>query len=450
VTREGTNGATGEAPGVTLEPGGIWRNWGRSHLSRPAHVVHAASVADVVATVLLARDRGLTVRPIGAGHSFSGIAATDGIQLDISALEGVIAVDGTRVTLGAGTNLHQLPEFLGPLGLALTNMGDIDKQTFAGAVSTGTHGTGSAFGGISTQIVAMTLVTATGEILRVSDTENAELLPAVALGLGALGIIVDLTIECVPQFMLSAVDMPEPLESVLEAFDERSRAVDHFEFYWFPHTDTALTKSNSRVPATSERRVRSRFATWFDEELLSNGVYRLTSSVGVVAPAIIPSINRLADKLIGDRAITDASHAVFAASRSVRFQEMEYALPREHIPAALRAIRSLIAERGWRVSFPIEVRVAASDDLWLSTASGRESGYIAVHRYYREDPEQYFRAVEQIMRRFSGRPHWGKMHYQDAESLESVYPHFAKFVAVRDRLDPERLFGNPYLARVLG
>jgi FAD/FMN-containing dehydrogenase len=169
-----------------------------------------------------------------------------------------------------------------------------------------------------------------------------------------------------------------------------------------------------------------------------------------VAPAVVPRVNRLADRLVGDREFVDRSTAVFTTSRTVRFVEMEYAVPLEHLPTAFARVRALIEERGWRISFPIEVRVAASDELWLSTASGRATGYVAVHRFFREDPGEYFRAVEAIMTELGGRPHWGKLHGRDAPSLRGAYPRFDDFLALRDRLDPGRVFGNPYLARVLG
>ena len=427
-----------------------WRNWGRTESALPQHVVHARSIDEVVATLRFAREHGLRVKAIGAGHSFSGIAVPDGIQLDISAIDGLLAVDGTRVTLGAGTNLYQLPALLDPLGLALENMGDIDRQTIAGATSTGTHGTGHLFGGLAKQLVAVTLVTAAGELLHVSATENADLWPAARLGLGALGILVEVTIECVPSYLLHAVEKPEPLDDVLDNWMLRASAVDHFEFYWFPHTKTALTKTNTRLDLDAGAKPLSRFGAWFDDRFMSNHVYRVTNAIGRVIPATIKPQNWLGERLVAAREFTDVSHRVFAAERTVHFKEMEYALPLEHVPAALRAIDALIESRGWRISFPVEVRCAAADDIWLSTANGRESGYIAVHRYHRDDPTEYFEAVEAIFRGFDGRPHWGKMHTRDAASLASTYDRFDDFVAVRDRLDPERLFANAYTERVLG
>ncbi|NEN07210.1 FAD-binding protein [Diaminobutyricibacter tongyongensis] len=432
--------------------GATWRNWARSEKVRPARVERPSSAEAVQRAVAAAIRQGMHVKAVGAGHSFTGIAVAPGVQLELGDLRGVLAVDEARgrVTLAAGTNLYQLPELLLPYGLALENMGDIDRQTIAGATSTGTHGTGGSFGGLATQIVALTIVTGTGDVLTISETENAELLPAARLGLGALGVIVDITLQCVPAFLLQAVERPEPLEETLDSYLDRSSMEDHFEFYWFPHTETALTKTNSRLPFGAERRPLGRVGRWVDDELLGNGVYRGVCATGTAVPAIVPPFSRLAQKLTGNRDFTDYSPRVFVTNRAVRFREMEYAIPREAVPDALREVKSLIERRGWRISFPIEVRSAAADENWLSTAHARASGYIAVHRYFRENPEEYFRAVEEIMMAYDGRPHWGKMHYRDAESLRATYRRFDDFIAVRDRLDPERVFANDYLTRVLG
>ena len=431
---------------------GVWHNWGRSESVRPQRVERPRDAEAVQRAVAAAAKQGMRVKAVGAGHSFTGIAVAPGVLLDLADVSGVLDVDleRSRVRLAAGTHLHQLPRLLRPYGLALQNMGDIDRQTIAGATSTGTHGTGGAFGGLATQIVAVTLVTGSGELLTVSEDENSELLPAVRLGLGALGVLVDITLQCVPAYLLKAVERPEPLQQVLDSYQERSAAEDHFEFYWFPHTETGLTKTNTRLPLTEQRAPLSAAGRWVDDELLANGVYRGVCAVGTLMPAIIPPFSRLAQRLTGNRDFTDHSPRVFVTNRTVRFREMEYAIPREAVPEALAAVKALIERRGWRISFPIEVRSEAADDNWLSTAYGRETGYIAVHRYYREDPTEYFTAVEEIMAAHDGRPHWGKMHYRDAESLRETYPRFDDFLAVRDRLDPDRRFENAYLRRVLG
>lgn len=437
--------------------GGMWRNWARTEAVRPHRVERPTSVGAVQRAVLAATRTGTRIKAVGAGHSFTGIAVAAGIQLDLGDLrvddrDTLISVDQQtgRARFTAGTHLHRIPALLRPHGLAMANLGDIDRQTLAGAISTGTHGTGARWGGLATQVAALTLVTGTGSLLTVSDTENAELLPAARLGLGALGIIVDVTLQCVPAFLLHAVEAAEPLDTVLESYVDRSLAEDHFEFYWFPHTTSALTKTNTRLPAGSPRAPLGRVSRFVNDEVLANGLYRATCGTAAIVPPLAPGFSRLAERLSGRREYTDEAARVFVAHRTVRFREMEYAIPRAAVPDALREVRSLIERRRFTISFPIEVRSAAADDLWLSTASGRETGYIAVHRYFRENPTEYFRAVEAIMRDHGGRPHWGKLHYQDAASLGALYPHFGDFLAVRDRLDPERRFTNAYLERVLG
>ncbi|WP_448810660.1 D-arabinono-1,4-lactone oxidase [Agromyces bauzanensis] len=432
--------------------GATWRNWARTEAVRPLRVERPATAGAVQRAVAAAAASGLRIKPVGSGHSFTGIAVAPGVQLDLTDLSGVIDADVAtgRVTLAAGTRLHQLPALLAPYGLAMANMGDIDRQTIAGATSTGTHGTGLGFGGLATQIVAAKLVTGTGELVTVSETERPELLPAVRVGLGALGVLVEVTLQLVPRFVLQAVERPEPFSRVLDEWIERVRGADHFEFYWFPHTDTALTKTNTRLPGDAPRKPLGRLSRWVDDELLANGAYRAICALGTAAPSITPWFARRVDRLTGNRDFTDVSTAVFTTHRSVRFREMEYAIPLEAIPAAVREVRGLIERRGWRISFPIEARAAASDANWLSTAHGRDTGYLAVHRYFREDSREYFEAVEAIMRGYGGRPHWGKMHTQTAETLRDAYPRFDDFLLVRDELDPERRFANPYLERVLG
>jgi len=433
-------------------PGGLWQNWARTERVRPQRVEYPPTVAAVRRSVAAAGARGLRIKAVGAGHSFTGIAVAPGVLLELSDLSGLVSVDRerARVRLLAGTRLHQIPALLAPHGLAMENLGDIDRQSIAGAISTGTHGTGARFGGIATQVVAATLVTADGDLLTVDETENAELLPAVALGLGALGILVDVTLQCVPAFVLHAVERPEPLGAVLADLDRRTADADHFEFYWFPHTDVALTKTNTRLPVDAPTSPLRPVTRWVDDLLVGNGLHQAVCSVGRGVPASIPAINRLSARVWGDRTFSDASHRVFATARGVRFREMEYAVPIAALATAFRDLQRLIDDNDWRIEFPVEVRVAAADDLWMSTAHGRASGYIAVHRYWRAGHDEYFAAVEEVMRAHGGRPHWGKLHTQDAPALRASYPRFDEFVALRDRLDPHRRFTNAYLDRVLG
>lgn len=436
--------------GVRL--GARWQNWGRSASVRPVRVERPRSPEGVQRAVRAAQQQGLAVKAIGAGHSFTGIAVAPGVLLELADMQGLVSVDSAQghVTLLAGTRLHRIPGLLAPYGLAMQNLGDIDRQSLAGAIATGTHGTGVQFGGLATQVVGATLVTADAEFLRVDAQHNPELLPAIGVNLGALGVLVEVTLQCVPAFVLHAIDAPHPLDDVLDDIDTWVDGNDHFEFYWFPHTDVALTKRQERLPESVVRRPLSPVGRWVDETLLANGVYRLFCGASVAASGIVPGFNRIAVKLTGDREYTDLSHRVLTQSRTVRFREMEYALPRAAMVPAFREVQALIARRGWRIEFPIEVRFSAADNGWLSTAYQRESAYIAVHRYWRIDPTEYFCAIEEIMRAHGGRPHWGKMHTLDAEQLRDVHPRFDDFRAIRDRLDPERRFDNTYLRRTLG
>ncbi|MFT3899189.1 MAG: D-arabinono-1,4-lactone oxidase [Gordonia sp. (in: high G+C Gram-positive bacteria)] len=429
-----------------------WSNWAHTESANP-QIAEPTTVDELRNYVANAAAHGRRIKPIGAGHSFSGIGVPADIQLRLHHLRGVVAsdVEAGRVTLAAGTHLHEIPALLAPLGLAMANLGDVDRQTISGATSTGTHGTGARFGGISTQIVGARIVDGRGELVAVGEQDPD--LKAVALALGALGVLADITLQCVPAFRLEAVEAPGKLDDVLAGWAESVAAVDHYEFYWFPHTDCCLTKTNTRLPASTPSSGPSRIRRYIDDELLSNKLFGVLCGIGRAVPATVPAINQLSGRALSARTIVDSSTDVFVSSRAVRFREMEYAIPVDQIPDALREIAAMIERRRYRVSFPVEVRAAAADDLLLSTAAGRESGYIAVHRYFKDDAADsaaYFADVEAIMTARGGRPHWGKMHTRDADYLRSVYPRFDDFRAVRERFDPGRVFANDYLARVLG
>lgn len=433
-------------------PGGTWQNWGRTATVRPVRVERPRSPEGVQRAVKAASAQGLTVKAVGAGHSFTGIAVAPGVLLELDDLQGLVSADPQTglVTLLAGTRLHRIPALLAPYGLAMQNLGDIDRQSISGAISTGTHGTGARFGGIATQVRGLTLVTAAGEFLRIDDTPDGEPLAGAVIGLGALGVVVEVTLQCVPAFIMQAVDAPVPLDETLESLPARVAEADHFEFYWHPHTDVALTKTQTRLSESARRRPIPPVQHWLDESVLTNGVFGAFCAASRFVPAVIPPFNRLAVTLTGDASYADRSHRVLIHHRNVRFREMEYALPAQNAAAAFAELRRLITDRGWRIEFPVEVRFAAADELWLSTAFERDTAYIAVHRYWRVDPREYFDAVEQIMLAHGGRPHWGKLHSLNADQLRERYPRFDDFTALRDRLDPDRLFGNRHLERILG
>ncbi|WP_138907349.1 D-arabinono-1,4-lactone oxidase [Streptomyces chryseus] len=427
-----------------------WRNWAGNVTARPVREVTPASAEELADAVRAAAADGLKVKPVGTGHSFTAAAVTDGVLIRPDLLTGIRAIDreaGT-VTVEAGTPLKRLNVALAREGLSLTNMGDIMEQTVAGATSTGTHGTGRDSAATAAQIRAMELVLADGSLLSCSEKENAEVFAAARVGLGALGVVTAITFAVEPVFLLTAREEPMPFDRVTADFEELYAENEHFEFYWFPHTGNCNTKRNNRSagPAAPPGRV----SAWVEDELLSNGVFQVACSVGRAFPAAVPAIAQVSSRALSARTYTDIPYKVFTSPRRVRFMEMEYAVPREAAVAALREVKALIERSPLRVGFPVEVRTAPADDIALSTASGRDTAYIAVHLYRGTPYQAYFTAVERIMTAHGGRPHWGKVHTRDAEYLAGVYPRFAEFTALRDRLDPERRFANDYLRRVLG
>ncbi len=288
---------------------------------------------------------------------------------------------------------------------------------------------------------------ADGSVLGCSEKENPEVFAAARTGLGALGIVTAITFAVEPLFLLTAREEPMPLDRVLAEFDQLWAENEHFEFYWFPHTENTTTKRNNRS-AGPERPV-GRLAGWFEDEFLSNGVFQVASGPAG-RPAAIPAIARISSQALSARSYTDIPYKVFTSPRRVRFVEMEYAVPRAALVETVRELKTMVERSGLRVSFPVEVRTAPADDITLSTASGRDSAYVAVHMYRGTPYQAYFTAAERIFTAHEGRPHWGKVHTRDAEYLARVYPRFAEFTALRDRLDPDRLFQNDYLRRVLG
>ncbi|MBD0736673.1 D-arabinono-1,4-lactone oxidase [Streptomyces sp. CBMA29] len=427
-----------------------WRNWAGNVSARPARAVAPASVGELAAVLRRAAEDGLPVKAVGSGHSFTAAAATDGVLIRPEGLTAIRAIDraaGT-VTVESGVQLKQLNAALTAEGLSLTNMGDIMEQTVAGATSTGTHGTGRDSGSIAAQITALELVTADGSVLTCSAEENPEVFAAARIGLGALGVVSAVTFAVEPVFLLTAREEPMAFDRVMAEFEQHATENEHFEFYWFPHTDSCNTKRNNRSqgPAAPVPAVRG----WIDDELLSNGVFQAACAVGRAAPAVIPGIAKLSSRALSARSYTDIPYKVFTSPRRVRFVEMEYAVPREAAVDAIRELKAMVERSDLRISFPVEVRVAPADDIALSTASGRNTSYIAVHMYRGSRYQEYFTAVERIMTERGGRPHWGKMHTRDAEYLASAYPRFGEFTALRDRLDPDRRFANDYLRRVLG
>jgi L-gulono-1,4-lactone dehydrogenase len=427
-----------------------WVNWAGDQSCDPAEIACPASRDELCEVVAAAAAAGRKVSVAGSGHSFTEAAMSAGTMVRIEALKGVLDADpgSGLVRVGAGTVLADLNEELARLGLAMENLGDIDRQTLAGAISTGTHGTGARLGNISAQVEGMELVLADGSVRALSAATHPELLRAARVGVGALGAISAVTLRCVPAFTLRRVDTPRPREEVLDGFQASADANDHFELFTFPYADSALVLERNR--SAEPPHPRGRAAAYLHDVVLENWGLEALSATGRRFPAAIPGLSRLAAWLASGSRTVDRSDRVFANDRRVRFTEMEYGVPREHGPEAARRVVEWVRANRYPVFFPIEMRVAAGDDALLSPAHERGTAYIAVHQYRGMEWRPYFEAVEAIMDSYGGRPHWGKRHFQTAATLAPRYPAWARFQAARDELDPGRAFTNEYAERVLG
>jgi FAD-linked oxidoreductase len=427
-----------------------WTNWTGLATARPAQERTPLDAGEVAQAVVAAREQQLTVKMPGTGHSFTDIAVTDGLLLRPDALRGLVGVDreAMTVTVLAGTTLHELNTALERLDLSLHNMGDIHEQTVAGAISTATHGTGGRKGSLSSQVSGLELVTGDGTVLTADRTHNPEVLEMARVGLGALGILTSVTFDVEPLFVLEAHEAPMDWDEAMDAFDDLARENHHFEMFWFPHTDRLLTKRNNRTIDDAEP--LSRFRGWLDDEFLANRAFGWANRLGNAIPRIIPRLNKFAARSLGERIYSDVPHKVFTSRRGVVFREMEYAVPREVGLDALAEVRTLLDRGEWRISFPVEVRVSPADDVPLSPAYERDTVYLAFHTNQQTDHLGYFKAVEDVLCDHGGRPHWGKLHTRTAEDLAPQYPRWQDFLAMRDRLDPDRIFANAYLERVLG
>jgi FAD-linked oxidoreductase len=430
-----------------------WTNWAGTASCSPTRIESPTTEEAIIEIVRSAGARGQRVKVVGSGHSFTDCACTDGCMIRLDRYQQVLGVDldERTITAQAGITLLQLSDALAGHGLAMENMGDVGYQTISGAISTATHGTGERFRNIPSQVVGLSLVMADGQVVRCSAEENADLFKPAQVSLGALGVISTVTLRCVPSFNLRSLQEPERVDALVERFDELSSNHDHFEFFWWPHTEWAQAITNTRTqdPSAPADR-RSGPVAYVKDILIENRAFGMIQRAAQLHRAWIPRLAGLTARTMTRKEMTDRSDRVFTNERLIRFREMEYAVPRADLLLAFNEIRRMIEEERLGISFPVEVRVGAADDIPLSPAYGRDTGYIAVHVFHKFEHEPYFRNVEAIMKAHAGRPHWGKLHFQDAAGLRTLYPEWQTFIDVRDRLDPNRLFANAYLDKVLG
>ncbi|HTK10682.1 MAG TPA: D-arabinono-1,4-lactone oxidase [Ktedonobacteraceae bacterium] len=424
-----------------------WQNWSGSVTAQPQHIVEPTSIAELARVIGVYGRSGRQVRVVGSGHSFTPLVQTDDILLSLHHLRGITSVDRDQntVTVLGGTPLKQLGNALLEHGLAQENLGDIDEQSIAGAISTGTHGTGIRFGNIATQVTGLTLITANGEELACSETEHPDIFKAAQVSLGMLGVITSVTLRVVPAKRLHFTSRRELLTSCLNNLETYIQNNSHFEFFWMPYTEWVQAKFLNETDADI---TASNFWSTFNKVALENGLYWLLSECCRFVPSLSQSISKISAMGIATVDEINYSHRLYATPRVVRFQEMEYNIPIEHFQDVLAEIRACIDEHQFRVHFPIECRFVHADDIWLSPAYQRTSAYVAVHMYRGMAYRAYFEQIEAIFRRYQGRPHWGKMHTQNATSLQELYPHWHDFRRIRATLDPEGLFLNDYLRQL--
>jgi FAD/FMN-containing dehydrogenase len=398
-----------------------WSNWSGSVTCQPRHVIAPQSEEEIVTIVRRAATDNQTVRVTGTGHSFTPLCSSDDVLLSLDRLAGIEAVDAGagRVWIRAGTKIHDLGGPLAERGLALENQGDVDVQAIAGAVSTGTHGTGPTLGSLSTQVVGLRIVTAAGDILDCSAETDAETFRAAQVSLGALGVITAVRLRLLPRYRLHEQVRREPLDACLANLDKRNLANRHFEFFWYPADDVAFTKTLNPTDRPSTPR-----------------------SDAQATPANAAGLSS------AERERVDDSWRIFPTVRENRFNEMEYSVPAERGVECFLEVRELMHRSHTLVAWPVEYRTVAADEIFISPAQGRATVAISIHQGAELPYAAFFDDAEKIFRRHHGRPHWGKLHSLTSRELCDLYPQWDRFQAVRTRLDPQGRFLNQYLRRL--
>ena len=426
-----------------------WTNWAGDQSCEPTSIERPGTLDALRRTVARSVDRGLPVRASASGHSFTDCALTQGVMVRLDGLTRKLDFDRASglFKAEAGVVLSELNRMLDADGVAFENLGDIDRQTVAGSVATGTHGTGERFQNVSAQVESLELIAPDGSLVTIDESEP-ELLRAARVAVGALGIVYSVTVRTVSAYTINRVDSPKPLRHVLENLDGLNAGADHFEFYVFPGTDVALCRESRRTQEPPQPKHPAR--VYAQEVVLENWLGQAFAGAVRARPSLAPTAARLAAKGLGRTTKVDASYRVFASERHIKFTEMEYAVPRERGRELIEGVLEIVARPELHVAWPIEVRFVKGDDSFLSPSHEQDSCYVAVHQDRRLGWEPYFRRVESLARGLSGRPHWGKRHFRTAADLSAAYPRWNDFQAARERLDPDGVFQNAYTERVLG
>lgn len=414
-----------------------WLDWGQQY-PREAPVVLATSVADVQRAVTAASG---PVRAVGAGHSFSPLLSGAEVLLSLDGYKGVVDVDtvACRARVRAGSRLHELTAELHDHGLGFRNLGDIDVQSIAGATATATHGTGRELPCLSAEILAMEVVRADGEVVRISGDTEPELLAATRVAMGALGVITEMDVQLVPSHKLHRRTWSEPITELIASAPQRWADHRNFEFFYIPFSGYGLAITHDITDAPARHSAKG------DDDKAVHDLRRARTILGWSGALRRKVIQREMARFPAEDSV-DYNWRLLASERNVRFREMEYHLPTHTALPVLAQVIDVIEHERSDVFFPIEVRQTAADDGWLSPFGDGNRISIAVHSYVRDDHQFMFDLIEPLFLAAGGRPHWGKMHSLGADQVAKLYPRYDDFAALRADWDPQGRFLNSHLA----
>lgn len=412
-----------------------WSNWSGSVRATPREIARPRTEAELAQIVA----RAGKVRVAGAGHSFMPLVETSGTLLNLSELEGGIEfnADKSRVWAPAGWSLAKLTAALWAEGVSLINQGDVNPQALAGAIATGTHGTGAELGSISTFARAFRLILADGSIVTCSESENLDLFQAARLSLGLIGVATRIEIDVLPAYHLEEKVESYPIDAVEERWDELIANNRHAEFWVFPYAKMAIVKTLNPAPGEGPLK---------QQNDMDDRAFRVICDLCATVPFLTPSLQKMiVGPNVRQRRVGPA-YQIFASDRTVKFEEMEYEMPRNAGWPALREAMAWIKKRNMPVTFPFEFRTIAQDDIWLSPMHAGPCLSISAHQYANMPWRPFFEGIEPIFRAASGRPHWAKRHTLTAADVDALYPNASRFKAVRAAHDPGAKFANAHLA----
>lgn len=430
----------------------VWSNWSGWVKAWPEALIEPASEEELCDVM---RNAVAPVRVAGSGHSFTPLVQSQGTILSLRKITGVLDHDSEAHTarIKAGTTIRDLGPLLFDRGLGLINQGDIDRQALAGAVGTGTHGTGIDLGSVSAAVEGFRIVLANGEVMVASRDDNPDLFNAGRVSFGSLGVMSEITMKAQPVYALEETGGRMPISEVLAKVEMLRDTHRHFEFFWFPFSGEAIVKFLSDTDTEAKpRRRRDDGAETRDDK-----IFRLACEVSRYLPFLRGPLQRYMTSASGRYSLAlnapgrvRWSHDAFPSDRNNRFNEMEYAIPAESGPDCIREVGQYMRKCGINFLFPLEYRYVAADDIWLSPFYQRNSVTISVHQYHRQPYAELFKGVEDIFRRYDGRPHWGKLHTLRAAELSKIYPRWDDFCALRAKLDPQAKLLSPYLKDIFG